>query len=44
MGKLEVNFVYRDGKTLTSDLLTKAVNGKVLTQRRAEFNMLPKIS
>jgi hypothetical protein len=42
VGRLEVKYTYKDGKSLTSDLLTKAFNGRALLERRSELNMFEK--
>jgi hypothetical protein len=39
VGEQQICATYKHGKELTSDLLTKPVNGKILEKRRSEFNL-----
>jgi hypothetical protein len=40
VGREEIILKFKDGKTLTSDLLTKPFNGKSLERRISEFNLI----
>jgi hypothetical protein len=42
IGNQEIHLKFKDGKHLTSDLLTKAFNGSTLKKRRSEFNLVDK--
>jgi hypothetical protein len=39
VGQEEIVLKFKDGKTLTSDLLTKPHNGKALERRVSEFSL-----